>query len=209
VARGGDRGLDEAPPDPRLDDRVVELLAAHPGRLAFNGLRRTLGAHPESLTRALRRLERDGLVVRDEGGYMLRADQAPPVRPPGPDAEVTRTVASVALPPGLAASDVLGSMAGRWFGRLRWVGVYEHPGDPWLVWSVGTGPGQVLLSVHRGTLRIRINRGRDDPLSAELEDAAHDLLVQGLTRVRRADRGADPGVVLFAREPRSPVVGPN
>ncbi|MCI4317072.1 MAG: GntR family transcriptional regulator, partial [Thermoplasmata archaeon] len=58
-------------PEPRLDDRVRELLGNIGGRLAFNGLRRALGVHPESLTRALRRLEREGVVQRRADGYVL------------------------------------------------------------------------------------------------------------------------------------------
>ena len=53
----------------RLDDRVLVALEEMNGRIAFSGLRRTLGAHPESLSRALRRLEREGLIERSEQGY--------------------------------------------------------------------------------------------------------------------------------------------
>lgn len=56
---------------PRLDERVRGLLAEIPGAVAFQGLRRTLGVHPESLTRALRRLERDGEIQRTNEGYRL------------------------------------------------------------------------------------------------------------------------------------------
>ncbi|MCI4366784.1 MAG: hypothetical protein L3K08_03420, partial [Thermoplasmata archaeon] len=55
-----------------LDDRVVRTLAERPGHHAFNGLRRALAAHPESLTRSLRRLERDGMIARDSHGYFLK-----------------------------------------------------------------------------------------------------------------------------------------
>ena len=47
---------------PRVDEQVLEVLADSSGTLAFNGLRRALKVHPESLVRALRRLERDGVV---------------------------------------------------------------------------------------------------------------------------------------------------
>ena len=197
----------ESPPDPRLDDRVTELLAASAGRLAFNGLRRTLGAHPESLARALRRLERAGVIVREDGGYMLRSEQSPPARARTHEDPGSRVVASVELPPGLGEQEVLGSLAGRWFGRLRWVGVYENPGDPWLVWSVSDGPGHVFLSVRRSTLRVLVDRTRADPDSVGLEDAAQELLVQALTRLRRSDRGSTGSTTFLSEplEPRAPV----
>ena len=187
----------EAAPEPRLDDRVLELLAAHAGRLAFNGLRRTLGAHPESLTRALRRLERGGQVTREDGGYVLRSEQPPPARAGGAGEPPSRVIASVELPPGLGSTEVLGALAGRWFGRLRWVGVYDNPDDPWLVWSVANASGHVLLSTRHGTLRVMVDQPRSDPGSAALEDAAQELLVQGLTRLRRTDRSAVPETTVF------------
>ncbi len=192
-------GATSSAPDPRLDDRIMELLTARAGRIAFNGLRRSLGAHPESLARALRRLERDGLVNHADDGYWLNADGIPPHRPQGPASDPLRAVASVTLPPGIEASEVLGALAGRWFGRLRWLGIYEGPGEPRLVWSVGEeARGHVLLAVRRGTLRVYVDRPRNAVGSGELEEAAHDLLVRGLTRLRRADHGAGPSTVLFA-----------
>jgi len=174
--------------DPRLDTRVLELLAAHSGRLAFNGLRRTLGAHPETLARALRRLERDGLIVRADGGYRIRdgIDDGLVDRPAAPPAG--RTLASVELPPGSSPDDVLGRLAGRWFGRLRWVGVYERPGAPELVWSLDDGRGSVRLGFDGRTLQVRID---EDAGSApdELERAGQELLVQALTRLRSTSDG--------------------
>ncbi|MCI4337330.1 MAG: hypothetical protein L3K17_09150, partial [Thermoplasmata archaeon] len=177
--------------DPRLDDRVMELLSEHPGRLAFNGLRRTLGAHPESLSRALRRLEREGRVIHDTDGYSLRLDGDVPITPRSlGDVEPPRVVASLRLPSGVRSEDLLGTLAGRWFGDLRWVGVYEHPGEPTLVWSVADAPGHVLLSVRRGELRVFVDRSRANPAASRLEEAAQSLLGNALTRMRRNGRTA-------------------
>src|SRR5580658_2175351 len=94
------------------------------GRMAFSGLRRTLGAHPESLARALRRLEREGLIDRSTDGY--RALSAP--MPIGSaTAMELHPVARIAVPLGLEADAVLARLTGRWFGGLRWVGVVERP----------------------------------------------------------------------------------
>ncbi len=196
-----DGATGDSPPDPRLDDRVVEILTAHAGRIAFNGLRRTLRAHPESLARALRRLERSGLVSRREDGYALIADAALPSRARAAPFVDPRSVASVALPPGIQDAEVLGALAGRWFGSLRWVGIYERPDDPYLVWSVGESRGHVLLSVRRGTLRVLVDQPRESPEGPRLEEAAHELLIQGLTRLRRSDRGSSPSTVLLAGAP--------
>ena len=170
------------PPDPRLDDRVQALLASQGGRLAFNGLRRALGAHPESLTRALRRLERRGVVRHLEDGYALVApgERSLQTRPtPG-----RRSVASVQLPPGLSSDAILGQLAGRWFGTLRWSGVYDRAGDPLLAWSVGASPVRVLLSIRKGALRVLVEGEPSSESGARAaEGAAWELLRHALERL--------------------------
>lgn len=169
----------------------MELLAEHPGRVAFNGLRRSLGAHPESLTRALRRLERDGRVTHDADGYSLRLDGIVPVTPRrAVPARPPRNVATVRVPAGVDAESVLGALAGRWFGALRWVGVYEHPGEPTLVWSVSGTDGHVLLSTRRGQLRVSIDPPAEEATTPRVEAAAQELLAHALPRMRPADRSA-------------------
>ncbi|HEY6238357.1 MAG TPA: hypothetical protein VIZ68_04140 [Thermoplasmata archaeon] len=186
----------------RLDDQVVRLLRLRTGRLAFNGLRRELGAHPESLTRALRRLERGGVVLRDAVGYTL-AD--------GFHRDVDRSldasfhpVASVELAGEVTPDQVLGSLAGRWLGRLRWVGVYERSDDPWLVWSLDGAPGHVLLSVHGRTLTVGVERSGGIG-ETTLEESARELLVLGLERLPRSPRSRPgPTVALAEGAPPSP-----
>jgi hypothetical protein len=141
--------------DPRLDDRVLELLAGHRGEFAFSGLRRTLGAHPESLTRALRRLQRRGEIEHSPSGYRIRPEgllEATAERPLDRDVPAVRTVAEVRLFPPPEEPEVLGRLAGHWFGTLRWVGVYERPEGSQLVWSRADGPGRILLTYRRGQL---------------------------------------------------------
>jgi hypothetical protein len=168
---------EERPRDPRVDDRVVELLSERAGRIAFSGLRRALGLHPEALTRALRRLEREGRVIHREDGYQLTE------RPHGPrPVPAARVVAEIALPAGTPREEILGRLAGRWFGDLRWVGLFEHPGDPWLVWSAGAGTGRVMLSVRGGTLKV-LSEGAS-PEDRRLEAAAFELLARAVEPLR-------------------------
>lgn len=165
-----------------LEERIVRFLGREPGQVAFNGLRRALNAHPESLTRALRRLEHGGIVAHLRTGYALADGYHKAIGRPA-DREF-RSVASVELARGVTPEQVLGSMAGRWFGRLRWVGVYEREEDPWLVWSVDGTAGHVLLSVHGRTLRVGVEADESGP-SEVLEERARELLVRGLERIPR------------------------
>ncbi len=187
-----DRGSE---PLGRLDDRILHTLEGLPGRVAFSGLRRILQAHPESLARALRRLEREGLVERVNGGYRILSEQ---LRSAGELTHDLSPIAEVALPPGIAPGSLLGRLSGRWFGSLRWVGVVERPDGRVLAWARRDGSGYVLLGVDRGTLRVYVPGpgGRDD--SGEAEDAAYELLVHAVEALRPAPRGPNAVSLLAA-----------
>jgi hypothetical protein len=156
-----------------LDDRVLIALQELHGRIAFSGLRRVLRAHPESLSRSLRRLEREGLVERGDGGYRALSGDAPI------DASAVsqlRPIARVQVPFGTAPETVHRRLAGHWFGNLRWVGVIDRPSQRLLAWARRDGSGYVLLGIHGGSLRVYVP---DEPGPGELteaEDAAYELL---------------------------------
>lgn len=193
-------------PDPTgtlgsLDDRILSVLHDLHGRVAFNGLRRKLGAHPESLARALRRLEREGLVEREDGGYRSLSDGG---ASPTPVAEELHSIARIELPRELDAGTVFARLAGRWFGSLRWVGVVEQPGRRLLAWARRDGYGQVLLGVHRGVLRVYVPAPAASGDEAETEALAYELLVQAVGIVHPSPSAR--GVALFRLGPeRAPL----
>ena len=178
---GADRADDRSAPAGRLDDRVLGTLQELRGRIAFNGLRRALHAHPESLSRALRRLEREGLVERSSSGYRSLAAATELVPP---SAFSLRPIAHVRVPEGATAESVLGRLSGRWFGTLRWVGVIDRPSQRLLAWARRDGSGAVLLGIHGRNLRVYVPDagGSDDP--TEAEDAAYELLGHAVEALR-------------------------
>jgi len=189
----------------RLDERILTTLQGLSGRLAFSGLRRVLGTHPESLSRALRRLEREGLVERVDGGYRALA------RPPAVDASSDRDLRSIAeidLPPGTSPRTFLGRLAGRWFGTLRWVGLLERPEGELLAWARRDGGGLVLLGLQRGVLRVYVPTDRPDDDPGEAEEAAYELLYHAVEALRPAPSPASEAVLAvraFALGPPSTV----
>ncbi len=171
-----------ARPSGRLDDRVLETLTERPIRIPFSGLRRTLGAHPEALTRALRRLEREGLVERSPSGYR---STRPPSSLPGPE-RTLRTVARIDLPPGVEPPAVLERLSGRWFGGLRWMGIVERPEQTLLAWARRDGTGTVLLGVRRGTARLYATGRAAGPDANDVDESAYELLVAVADALRPA-----------------------
>jgi DNA-binding Lrp family transcriptional regulator len=185
----------------RLDDRVLVTLQEMNGRIAFSGLRRVLKAHPESLSRALHRLEREGLVERSEGGYRAL------LREPRVDAASLtrlRPIAHVRVPLGTPPETVLGRLAGRWFGSLRWVGVIDRPSQRLLSWARRDGSGYVLLGIHAGNLRVYVPDEPGPGDLAEAEDAAYELLGHAVGALRPT---TPDGGVTFLR-PLDPATAP-
>jgi hypothetical protein len=191
------RNWDDRAEEGPLDDRVVEFLMERPGRVAFNGLKRALDAHPESLVRSLRRLERHGVVRRESDGYQL-IDR--PELPSSPSRPRARPFASVDLAPGASRTELFGRLAGRWFGSLRWLGLYEPSDGPWLVWSVQGTPGQVRLGIRRGRLTVTTDPAGTPEGDARLEDAARSLLRHALDALGPS-QPEDPGVLSFTPAP--------
>ena len=168
-----DRPVGEEAPELRLDERIVDLLTREGGRHAFNGLRRALGVHPESLSRALRRLERGGAVLHDTVGYAV-ADEA---RAGDLDAveRDLRSIAELDLPDPWTEEAVLGALAGRWSGSLRWVGSSERPEGMAMIWSVEGGDDRVVVSVRHRHLSLLVSHSGSS-ISARSELAALGLL---------------------------------
>jgi hypothetical protein len=175
----------------RLDDRVLGALNDFPGRIAFNGLRRALGAHPESLARALRRLEREGLIERSSEGYRALTPETP-----GASSLVAdlRPIAQVRIPSGSSPGSVLARLTGHWFGGLRWVGAVDRPSGRLLAWARRDGSGYVLLGIHDGSLRVYVPDEGGPGEVAESEDAAYEVLAHAVAALRTP---ADANAVTF------------
>lgn len=184
-----------------LDVRILSMLQELHGRMAFNGLRRKLGAHPESLARALRRLEREGLVERADGGY--RALTTESFDHPTSPTEL-RPIARIELPKELDEATVVARLAGRWFGSLRWVGFVEQPGRRLLAWARRDGYGQVLLGISRGVLRVYVPEGEDHDDASEWEALAYELLVQAVAVVQPGP-GVGGTAYFLLNSPRKPL----
>ena len=184
--------------EPRLDDRILQTLTSLSGTVAFSGLRRALRAHPESLSRALRRLEREGLVERADGGY--RALSVAAAIPAPPDTPL-RTIAEVALTPGPGASELRNRLAGRWFGTLRWVGTVKGKEGQLLIWSRRDAPGNLLLSVEPARLRVLAPETESAIDAPEIEEAAYELLLHVLQDLRPQPALRSRGAVFLSASP--------
>lgn len=148
------------------DREVLEFLSRDPAaQVAFQGIRRRLGIHPEQLSRALHRLAEDDLVQKTEVGYRVTPKALSVFSPkewgsnrPG------ITVLETFLPADVDNRALVASLRGSWVGPLRWYGLAEFPEELRLSWG---------LEDETVRLSVRIRAGQ---LVIEAEVASHDRL---------------------------------
>lgn len=198
MARPKERAFLQPPADGPLDKRVLDLMSGFPGPVSFAGLRRTLEIHQESLTRALKRLERSGSVERTVNGYRLSEQFLPH---PNGEWEGTRfpregdkpMVDLRLLTPG-DKSGILGSLAGRWFGEFRWVGSYEDGRRTTLLWVSSAGNGFLGLVLEGNRMSVYHQPVSGMPVQDQ-PPAAYELIEHVMRALGDSDVRAPAGTL--------------
>jgi len=115
-----------------LDDREIEVLkllsSEQNAHFSFQGLRRRLGLHQETLTRTLKRLEDARAIERSPDGYTLKNPSGSfsfTVRTTAPN---SKPIVEAYLPTQVDVTVLFQRLRGRWFGNFRWLG-YSHDGN--------------------------------------------------------------------------------
>ncbi len=138
------------------DREVLEFLSQDPSSLvAFQGIRRRLGIHPEQLSRALHRLAEDNLVERTELGYRATRRALEVVSPAAlrPD-DSGITILQTYLPASVDLRGLVQALRGTWIGPLRWYGLSEFPDEMRLAWTLEDDSIRLETSVRPGQLRV-------------------------------------------------------
>ena len=125
---------------------VLRALRSNEGYMAFQGLRRQMNMHQEKLSRALQRLEGDGLVARSSKGYSLTPrgkfiTQNLSLMSP----KVYTAILQSMLPGDRSPADLSEHIEGRWSGDLRWLGSKEEGDELALKWMLGDRGAEVVL----------------------------------------------------------------
>jgi hypothetical protein len=155
----------------------------------FDGLRRITGAHPETLSRTLERLEEDGFIVRSPEGYSTtdKARDVVSIRPAfdtGKRVPILRTY----LPYGASLDGLVSALKGRWFDKLRWVGMSEAEDGVVLKWVTDDGTALIDAQLSMGMLDVEAKLKNESDLPKAVR-AAHQLV----GRISRLYSGARPG----------------
>ena len=159
------------------DADVVSLISQEAlTRFTFDGLKRRLGLHPETLSRILSRLEQEGIVEKGPGGYKVtsRINQFPTAQPVGND-ELRMPLLQTLVPSNVSTEQLTQNLKGKWFGLLRWLGSTEGEEGITLKWITEDGGIQVNANILAPALTIEAKFLRDKDVDMALK-ASYQLM---------------------------------
>ncbi|MFB3889551.1 MAG: hypothetical protein ACE14S_08670 [Candidatus Bathyarchaeia archaeon] len=163
-----------------LSERDVDVLAFLSEEefrfFTFEGLKRRLGLHPETLSRILDRLEAEGIVKKSSEGYTVMKEIAKQLRHHASSVGETRMVLlQTFLPSDMPVDLLISNLRGRWFGLLRWLGLAEGAEGSTLKWVTEDGYIQVDARITLNALSIEAKflHGYDQNLALK---AAYQLM---------------------------------
>jgi DNA-binding transcriptional ArsR family regulator len=111
----------------------------------FEGLKRRLGMHPETLSRVLYRLADQGIVEKGVEGYTVTSKAKELLKSHSFVSKIPSIcLLQTLLPPDVPIQNVVSNLKGKWFGVLRWLGYSESREGVVLKWI--TEDGGIIIS---------------------------------------------------------------
>lgn len=168
------------PPESSFSERdndVLTLIGEEDLSLfTFDGLKRRIGLHPETLSRILNRLEQEGIVKKGPRGYEVTSKINDYLRPrPTFGDESHVPLLQTFLPSDVSVPQLISDLRGRWFGVLRWLGLGENAEAVTLKWITEDGDIQVDANISGGALTIEAKFLHDKNLNMALK-ASYQLM---------------------------------
>lgn len=164
------------PAMPERDSEVVSLIDEEELTLfTFDGLKRRMGLHPETLSRILSRLEEEGIVKKQSNGYAVTPKVAK-LRLQEPRQEDNCVpLLQTYLPSNMQVQQLVAGLTGKWFGVLRWFGLAEDSHGVRMKWVTEDGGMQINANIQDSTLTIEAKFLRDNNLNRALS-ASYQLI---------------------------------
>ena len=140
-----------------LDDRELEVLKLFStdqnAHYSFQGLRRRLGLHQETLTRTLKRLEDAHAIERSPDGYKLRSSMVSSFTVPTTQ-PIAKPIVEAYLPAQVDVTILFQRLRGKWFGSFRWLGYSHDGGTLSMSWISEDGRLQLQARINDGKILI-------------------------------------------------------
>ena len=123
-------------------------------KFTFDGLKRRLGIHPETLSRILSRLEDGGIIEKGLDGYIVTSKATEYIDANLPSNTTSILLIHSLLPPNIPVHQMISDLVGKWFGVLRWLGYTENNGGITLKWITEDGATQIEAQFSDSSLSI-------------------------------------------------------
>ena len=143
---------------------------------AFEGLKRRLKMHPETLSRILYRLADQGILKKGDNGYTLTSKAKKLLKSNSLDStNPSLRLLQTFLPPEVPIKKVISNLKSKWFGVLRWLGYSVTNEGVNLKWI--TQDGGIIISAifSQGKLYIDAKMVSENDLNVAL-NASHQLM---------------------------------
>jgi DNA-binding transcriptional ArsR family regulator len=155
---GSELQLDEGFEETEFDDRELEVLRflsnEQNAHYSFQGLRRRLGLHQETLARTLKRLEDAHAIERSPDGYSLRSTSANYSFNVQTNQSVPKPIIDAYLPSQIDVTILFQKLRGRWFSNFRWLG-YSRDGEQLaMTWISEDGQIELQARIMGGKITI-------------------------------------------------------
>lgn len=141
----------------------------------FDGLKRLLGLHQEKLSRIIDRLEEEGVLEKVPEGYTVTRKGNAMIPRPLNSAQLPIPIVQSLLPRDIDIENIVSSLKGRWFGKLRWLGYSKNDEGVVLKWIAEEEGFQLDAKFTDNYLSIDAKVGETGEAS-EAVKAAHLLL---------------------------------
>lgn len=141
----------------------------------FDGLKRLLGLHQEKLSRIIDRLEEEGVLEKVPEGYTVTRKGNAMIPRPLNSGQLPIPIVQSLLPRDIDIENIVSSLKGRWFGKLRWLGYSKNDEGVVLKWIAEEEGFQLDAKFTDNYLSIDAKVGETGEAS-EAVKAAHLLL---------------------------------
>jgi biotin operon repressor len=176
-----DQNLEETELDEREREVLNFLSSEQNSYYSFQGLRRRLGYHQETLTRTLKRLEEANAIERSPQGYKLKGNVTSYAFNVRPNQALPKPIIDASLPSQVDVTVLFQRLRGRWFSNFRWLG-YSNDGDQ-LSMSWISEDGQMQLQARIMTGKIVITADSLTPNAESQQIAAAYQLFDHISKI--------------------------